>query len=111
MAEAPVKYRPLKDYVQRRGGLRLAMHPRLRSQLVELAVEEYPVGAAIEVAPEVLSARLTIRARRQYGKVMAFVLVSAAAVTVSKLVCEWHGKRHSHRVLMLGWQEVAKGAR
>lgn len=33
-------YRPLKDYVARRGGLRLAMHERLRDQLVEAAVAD-----------------------------------------------------------------------
>lgn len=106
-----MKYRPLKDYVSKNGGVRLSMHPRLRDQLVDLAVEEFPADASSSTAEEVLAARLTIRARRQYGKVLTFVFVAAAAAGVAKLVCGWHGKRNAHRVLLLGWQSASKDGR
>lgn len=106
-----MQYRPLKDYVAKRGGVRLSVHPRLRDQLVDLAVEEYPCAADADVAGEVLAARLSLRARRHYGSVMTFLVVHAAAVLVAGLVWQWHGRRHAHRVLMLGWQEQAKRGR
>lgn len=106
-----MRFRPLKDYVQKAGGLRLSMHPRLREQLVDMAVEEFPADANFDTAAEVLAARLTIRARRQYGKLLVFVFVASYAAIVAKLVCQWHDKRNAHRVLMLGWQDAARKGR
>lgn len=98
------KYRPLKDYVSRRGGTRLAIHGRLRDQLVEMAVEDFPFDAP---GPEVLAARLKVKAREQYGSVMLILLVSVISNLVAKLVWEWWQKRHAHQVLMRGWCDAA----
>lgn len=97
------KYRPLKDYVARRGGNRLAFHGKLRDQLVEMAVEDFPFDADAITGPQVLAARLKRRAREKYGSVMMLVLASILANLIAKLVWEWWQKRHAHRVLMYGW--------
>lgn len=106
-----MKYRPLKDFVAKHGGLRLSMHPRLREQLVDMAVEEFPFDASDAAAVEVLTARLTVRARKQYGSILVLVFITAAGAIVAKLIWEWLRKRHAHRVLLMGWQEAAKKGR
>ena len=96
-------YRPLKDYVARRGGMRLAMHDRLRDQLVEASVEDWPDGCDPDKIEEVVCARLRLRVKQQYGSLMALLLISIIANIVGRLVVQWWRERHSHRVLMHGW--------
>ena len=103
-------YRPLKDYVARRGGLRLAMHERLRDQLVEAAVADWPDGCDPDKIEDVLTARLRIRVREQYGSLMAMLLISILANVIGRLIVQWWRGRHSHRVLMSGWYAQAKVA-
>ena len=103
-------YRPLKDYVARRGGLRLAMHERLRDQLVEAAVADWPDGCDPDKIEDVLTARLRIRVRQQYGSLMAMLLISVLANVIGRLIVQWWRERHSHRVLMSGWYAQAKAA-
>lgn len=104
----PEKYGSLKDYVARRGGLRLAIHGGLRDQLVEMAVEDYPLDAPEDRAEEVLAARLRQRCRQKYGSVMLMLLISVLANLVARAVWEWWKNRHANRVLMAGWQYAAK---
>jgi hypothetical protein len=101
-------YRPLKDYVARRGGIRLAMHARLRDQLVEAAVADWPTGCDPDKLEDVVVARLRLRVRNQYGSIMAMLLISVVANIVGRLVLEWWRNRHSHRVLMEGWAAQAQ---
>ena len=101
-------YRPLKDYVARRGGMRLAMHARLRDQLVDAAVADWPIGCDPDKVEEVVVARLRLRVRNQYGSIMAMLLISVVANIVGRLVLEWWRKRHSHRVLLEGWAMQAQ---
>lgn len=101
-------YRPLKDYVARRGGIRLAMHARLRDQLVEAAVADWPIGCDADKVDDVVMARLRLRVRQQYGSLMAMLLISVVANIVGRLVLEWWRKRHSHRVLLEGWSAQAR---
>jgi len=107
MPDADEKYRPLKEYVRKRGGARLAFHGRLRDQLIEMAVEDFPVNADDITGPEVLAARLRIRAREKYGSVMLMLLISVISNLIAKYVWEWWKKRHSHQVLIRGWQAAA----
>jgi hypothetical protein len=101
-------YEPLKVRVRKLGGLRLAMHPRLRDQLTEAAVADWPVGCDADKIEDVLRARLTIRARRQYGSVIAIILLSAFINALVRIVIDWWMERDSHRVLMAGWNRRAK---
>jgi hypothetical protein len=103
-------YRPLKDFVARKGGSRLALHGSLRDKLVEWAVEEFPVDCSADRAEEVLKARLKVRIRRQYGSVMAMILIGVLVNVITRLVLEWWFERRSHRVLMEGWQRNALAA-
>jgi hypothetical protein len=103
-------YRPLKDFVARKGGNRLALHGSLRDKLVEWAVEEFPVDCSADRAEEVLKARLKVRIRRQYGSVMAMILIGVLVNVITRLVLEWWFERRSHRVLMEGWQRNALAA-
>lgn len=107
MPEA-IKYASLKEHVARVGGLRLAIHGGLRDQLVEMAVEDYPLDAPPERMEEVLRARLRLRCRQKYGSVIALLLISVIANLVARAVWEWWRNRHVHRVLMTGWQYAAK---
>ena len=104
----PQTYEPLKKFVARAGGIRLSMHPALRDQLVEWAVEDFPADAPPERMQEVLSARLRLRARDKYGSVIAAILISILAQLVVKAIVAWWNKRHAHQVLMIGWQEQAR---
>lgn len=103
-----LRYKPLKDYVRKNCGMRLRMQPRLRDQLVDIAVEEYPFDADDDVVVAVLTARITLRARKQYGSILVLVLISTLGGIIAKLLFDWAKKRHSHRVLLYGWQEQAK---
>jgi hypothetical protein len=100
-------YEPLKKFVARAGGIRLSTHPALRDQLVEWAVEDFPIDAPPERMEEVLAARLRLRSRDKYGSVIAAILISVLAQLIVKAIVAWWLKRHSHRVLMIGWQEQA----
>lgn len=100
-------YRPLKAFVTSRGGMRMAMHPRMRDSLIEAAVEEFPTDASPDTVTEVLAARMRIRVRKQYGSVVAMLLISALVNVIVKLVVEWWLDRNSHRVLMEGWRRSA----
>lgn len=104
----PAKYESLKTYVSRAGGIRLATHPALRDRLVEWAVEEFPADAPPDRMAEVLSARLRLRARDQYGSVIAAILISVLAQLIVKAIIEWWKRRQAHQVLMLGWQEQCR---
>ena len=103
-------YRPLKDYVARKGGVRLAMHARMRDQLVEAAVADWPAGCDEDKVEDVITARLRMRVRQQYGSFMALLLISVIANVIGRLIVQWWRERHSHRVLMAGWSEQARTA-
>jgi hypothetical protein len=101
-------YEPLKRYVARAGGVRLSTHPALRDRLVEWAVEEFPADAPEDRMAEVLSARLRLRVRDKYGSVIAAILISVLAQLIVNAIVAWWKKNHSHKVLMVGWQEQAR---
>lgn len=101
-------YRPLKDYVARRGGFRLAMHGGLRDSIVEQIVADWPDDCPIEQIEEVVRARIRLRARKRYGSVLGMIVLSAFINVIVKLVIEWWFSRNSHRVLMHGWSKSAQ---
>ena len=103
--------RPLKDYVARKGGARLAMHGGVRDRLVEMAVEEFPLDAPVDMKEEVLRARLRVRVRKEYGSVVAMILIGVLVNVITRLVLEWWFNRNSHRVLMEGWTHALAAAR
>lgn len=100
-------YAPLRLYVSKRGGVRLASHPTLRDKIVGICVEEFPVDGSDRVS-DVLHARVMLRLRREYGAALATFLAITFAGFISRLVSEWWSLRDSHRVLMAGWQQRAK---
>lgn len=101
-------YRPLKDYVARRGGFRLAMHGGLRDQVVEQIVADWPTDCPIERVEEVVRARIRLKVRQKYGSVLGMIVLSAVINVIVRLVIEWWFERNSHRVLMAGWSKVAQ---
>lgn len=102
------RYRPLKDYVSRKGGLRLSLHGGTRDRLVEMAVEEFPKFCPADRLEEVLRARLAIRIRKQYGSVVATLLISVLVNMIVRMIVEWWSARSAHRVLMEGWVAQAR---
>lgn len=103
-------YRPLKEYVARRGGARLALHGGLRDHLVEMAVEEFPIDCPADKIADVLRARMNVRIRRNYGSILATILIGVLVNVIVKLVTEWWLSRHAHRVLIRGWHKNALAA-
>lgn len=101
-------YSPLKTFVERRGGMRLAVRGALRDRLVEMAVEEFPSFCPIDRLEEVLGARMRIRVRENYGSIVATFLISVLVNWIAHLVVEWFKERHSHRMLMEGWIAKAR---
>lgn len=101
-------YRPLKSFVARRGGIRLAMHGGLRDQIVEAIVADWPEDCPPDRIEEVVAARARIRVRRKYGSVLGVLLLGAFVNLIVRLVVEWWFSRQSHRVLMAGWSKNAK---
>jgi len=83
----------------------------MRDQLIEWAVEEFPLDGQPERMAEVLTARLRLRAKEKYGSVIAAILISVLAQLIVKAVIAWWRKNHSHQVLMRGWQEQSKNAK
>ena len=101
-------YRPLKEFVARRGGFRLAMHGGLRDSIVEQIVADWPTGCPIEQVEEVVRARIRLKARKRYGSVLGMIVLSAFINVIVRLVMEWWFERNSHRVLMAGWAKNAQ---
>lgn len=107
MPASDATYRPLKAFVAARGGSRMRLHAPLRDHLVEMAVEEFPIGASAEHVEEVLTARMRVRVRQRYGSVLAMFLISVLVNQLVRLIVEWWLARNSHRVLMAGWNAKA----
>lgn len=103
-------YRPLKDFVRRRGGLRLSMHWGLRDRIVDEIVAGWPTDCPVERVEEVVRARISVKVRQKYGSVIAVFLLSAFINVIVKLVIEWWLNRNAHRVLMRGWASAAQSA-
>lgn len=105
---AAEKYQSLKDFVEARGGVRMAYHRAARNRLVEMAVEEFPLDTPAEKMLDVLNARMRVRIRKEYGSVIAMLLISVLANLIARAVIEWWKNHRSHRVTMIGWQEEAR---
>lgn len=103
-----VAYRPLKTFVAKRGGVRLAFHGGLRDRLVDMIVAEWPENCPNERIEEVVRARVARRVRDEYGSVIAMFLIGVLANAIIKIVIEWWLARNSHRVLMEGWRAQAR---
>lgn len=100
---ADSKFGPLKSYVARKGGIRLGLHATLRDRLVEMVVEEWPVGCDPAKVPEVVEARVRLRLREQHSSAVAVFLLTIFLQIVIKIVVEWWFARQANRVLMAGW--------
>lgn len=105
---AAEKYRSLKDFVEARCGARGGFHRGIRNRLTEIAVEEFPVDAADDKMLEVLTARMRVRIRKEYGSVVAMLIISVLANLIARAVWEWFKNHRAHRVSMIGWQEEAR---
>lgn len=108
---ADSQYGALKTFVSRKGGLRLAMHAPLRDRLVELVVQEWPLGCDPANIPDVVSARVRVRLREQYSSVVAMFLLTVFLQIVVKIIVEWWFSRQANRVLMAGWAKQAQEPR
>ncbi len=101
-------YRPLKAFIEKRGGARLRLRGPIRDKFVEAIVEEWPVGCPPDRIEEVLAARMKVRLREKHGFVVATFLLSILVAALIKLAIEWWLERESHRVLMAGWSHQAQ---
>lgn len=108
MTASDALYRPLKAYCVQKGGSRLRMHGALRDKMIEAIVEEWPVGCPQDRMEEVITARMKVRMREQYGFVIASFLLAILVAALIKLALDWWFARESHRVLMVGWARQAQ---
>lgn len=102
------QYRALKSFAAKRGGYRMAIHGAMRDRVVEMIVEEWPVGCHPDKIEEVLRARLSIKIKERYGSILAMFLVGVLVNVLVRIALEWWLSRESHRVLMAGWNQNAK---
>ena len=102
------RYTPLRNFVKRNGGIRVAAHGALRDQLIDWAVEEFPSDAPPDRMEEVLAARLRVRGREKYGSIILSILLGVMVQIIVHYIVEWWKRHHSHQVLMEGWQRAAK---
>lgn len=103
---AASKFAPLKAFVLRRAPMRVSLHGPLRDRLVEQIVEDWPVGCPPDRLEEVVSARMQVRLREQYGSVIAIFIISTIANILIRLVIEWWFSHHANRLLMAEWAET-----
>lgn len=102
------RYRPLKRFIAAHGGVRMGMHQSLRDQIVDLSVAEFPFDAADDKKAEVLAARVKLRAREQYGSVIAMILIGVLVNLITKIIVEWWKRNHTNQTLMRGWNAEAR---
>lgn len=102
------RYLPLKKYVAARGGLRVALRPTVRDELVEHCVNFWPEGC--QHPEDVLLARSRIYLRERYGFPLGTFLAVVMARIVVQLIIEWWLSRDTNRILMAGWRRRAKEA-
>ena len=105
---ADAQYHSLKSFVARKSDMRLAMHGRFRDRLVDIIVEEWPIGCRPEHLEEVLRAKVCLRVREKYGSVVAMFLISILVNALVRIVIEWWFAREAHRVLLTGWANNAQ---
>jgi hypothetical protein len=103
-----VNAKPLKSWVSKRGGIRLASHSKLRDQLVDWAIESWPAGD--DRLEETLKARLAIRTKEKYGSVLAAFLIPVFVNVIVHLIVKWWESRRENRLLMEQWvAEASEG--
>ena len=100
------KFATLKRFV----GERCRYSRRLRDELVEIAVEEFPADAPDEMKGAILRERLRERVRERYGSVIAIILIGVLVNVITRLILEWWFESPSHRVIMQGWARAAQGS-
>lgn len=101
------RYKPLKRFIARAGGVRLGMHQTLRDQIVELSVAEFPFDAPDDRKAEVLAARVRKRARERYDSIVAMILIGVLVNLITKIIVEWWKRNHTNQALMRGWHAEA----
>jgi hypothetical protein len=100
--------KPLKSWVRKRGGVRLASHAKFRDQIVEWAVESWPEDTTR--LEETLKARLAIRTKEKYGSVLAAFLVPVLVNLIVHLIVKWWESRRENKLLMDKWVADAKAS-
>ena len=106
--QSDARYRPLKEFVRERGGLRLAAHGRFRDRCVEWAVADWPTGELPGEVEGILRDRLAARTREEYGSILATLLIGIAVNLICRLIVEWWRRRRLNQAFMEVWSRAAK---
>jgi hypothetical protein len=107
-SESDARYRPLKEFVRDRGGLRLAAHGRFRDRCVEWAVADWPTDCPPEHIEGILRERLAARTREEYGSILATLLIGIAVNLICQAIVEWWRRRRLNQAFMEVWSRAAK---
>ena len=102
------RYRPLKEFVRERGGLRLAAHGRFRDRCVEWAVAEWPPACPPRKIEGILRERLAARTREEYGSIVATLLIGIAVNLICRLIVDWWERRRLNQAFMEVWSRAAQ---
>lgn len=106
--QSDARYRPLKEFVRERGGVRLAAHGRFRDRCVEWAVADWPTDCEPERLEDVLRARLSRRTREEYGSIMAALLIGIAVNLICRIIVDWWERRRANKALMVAWNYASQ---
>jgi hypothetical protein len=103
-------YPELRDYAIEQGGIRQRVNPRLRDQIIEWIVADWPVGSREDELAEILMTRVARRLKAQkYGSVLLTFILYIVASQLIKIAIEWVLERLQNRKLMMQYHAKASG--
>jgi|AACY02.2.fsa_nt_gi hypothetical protein len=103
-------YPELRDYAIEEGGIRQRVNPRLRDQIIEWIVADWPVGAREDQYPEILMMSVARRLKAQkYGSVLLTFILYVVASQLIQIAIEWVLERLANRELMIQYHAKASG--
>ena len=101
------RYAPLKKFVAKRGGVRLAVRPKIRDELVEFCVDNWPD----DNSEKTMRVKAGNFLRQKYGSILASILIALLVRVIVTLIIEWWTSREENRAAWRVWRTYAEVAR
>lgn len=103
-------YPELRDYAIEHGGIRQRVNPRLRDQIIEWIVADWPVGSREDELAPTLMTKVAARLKsQQYSSVLLTFILYVVASQLIKIAIEWVLERLQNRELMMQYHAKASG--
>lgn len=104
-----MKYAELHEYIIVNGDIRLSVNRPLRDKIINMVVEEWPVGCREDELAQVLMDRIAGRLAGQYASVILTFILYILVSQVVQLAIEWFLERLANRELMMQYHAQASG--